>query len=66
MIGDMELQELQELIDQDAEDLGIYDIDFDDIEDYEWDMSSEEPDVEMDLVDGLTELIDGMFVESRY
>ena len=29
-------------------------------------MSSEERDVEMDLVDGLTDLIDGMFVESRY
>ena len=61
--------ELQEILDQDAEDLRIDDIDFDDIDDiddYEWDMSSEEPDVEMDLVDGLTELIDGMFVESRY
>lgn len=63
MIGDMELQEL---LDQDAEDIRIDDIDFDGIEDYEWDMSSEEPDVEMDLVDGLTSLIDGMFVESRY
>lgn len=64
--------ELQEILDQDAEDLRIDDIDFDyiddidDIDDYEWDMSSEEPDVERDLVDGLTDLIDGMFVESRY
>ena len=64
MIRDIDTQEI---LDHEADYENAYDdIDFDDIEDYEWDITSEEPDVQMDLVDGLTDLIDGMFVESRY